>query len=83
MVSVGPAHALAAPAFRSDAGTRDFDFLKLTTDGGPIGWSEYNEGYGSAGSGSTDPIAVVPIVATTVPTPPRRSRTRPSATRSV
>ena len=32
-----------------DAGWRDFSFLKITTDDGLIGWSEYNEGYGSAG----------------------------------
>ncbi len=28
---------------------RDFSFLKVTTDDGLVGWSEYNEGYGSAG----------------------------------
>src|SRR5579864_5315746 len=32
-----------------DAGWRDFSFLKITTDDGIVGWSEYNEGYGSAG----------------------------------
>src|SRR5215207_4101751 len=32
-----------------NAGWRDFSFLKITTDDGLIGWSEYNEGYGSAG----------------------------------
>ena len=32
-----------------NAGWRDFSFLKITTDEGLIGWSEYNEGYGSAG----------------------------------
>ncbi|HYC63829.1 MAG TPA: mandelate racemase/muconate lactonizing enzyme family protein, partial [Reyranellaceae bacterium] len=32
-----------------DAGWRDFSFLKITTDEGIVGWSEYNEGYGSAG----------------------------------
>ena len=32
-----------------DAGWRDFSFLKVTTDDGLVGWSEYNEGYGSAG----------------------------------
>ena len=32
-----------------DAGWRDFSFLKVTTDDGIVGWSEYNEGYGSAG----------------------------------
>ena len=32
-----------------NAGWRDFSFLKITTDEGIVGWSEYNEGYGSAG----------------------------------
>ena len=32
-----------------DAGWRDFSFLKITTDDGVVGWSEYNEGYGSNG----------------------------------
>src|SRR5436853_2693832 len=32
-----------------DAGWRDFSFLKITTDDGLVGWSEYNESYGSAG----------------------------------
>jgi L-alanine-DL-glutamate epimerase-like enolase superfamily enzyme len=27
----------------ADAGTRNFDFLKLTTDTGLVGWSEHNE----------------------------------------
>jgi galactonate dehydratase len=32
-----------------NAGWRDFSFLKITTDDGIVGWSEYNESYGSAG----------------------------------
>ena len=35
--------------FRCDAGWRTFSFLKLVTDSGPIGWSEYNESFGSPG----------------------------------
>ena len=35
--------------FRCDAGWRLFSFLKLVTDTGPIGWSEYNESFGSPG----------------------------------
>src|SRR5512143_3457540 len=36
--------------FRCDAGWRTFSFLKLTTDGGGIvGWSEFNESFGSPG----------------------------------
>ena len=32
-----------------DAGWRDFSFLKITSDTGLIGWSEYMESYGSEG----------------------------------
>jgi L-alanine-DL-glutamate epimerase-like enolase superfamily enzyme len=32
-----------------DAGWRDFSFLKIATDDGLVGWSEYNESYGSSG----------------------------------
>ena len=32
-----------------NAGWRDFSFLKITTDTGIIGWSEFNESFGSAG----------------------------------
>ena len=32
-----------------DAGWRVWSFLKITTDQGVIGWSEYNESYGSKG----------------------------------
>ncbi len=34
---------------RADAGWRLFSFLKITTDEGLVGWSEYNESFGSAG----------------------------------
>src|SRR5215510_4456481 len=34
---------------RCDAGWRTFSFLKVATDEGLIGWSEYNESFGSAG----------------------------------
>ncbi len=32
-----------------DAGWRNYHFVKLTTDGGVLGWSEYDEGFGSPG----------------------------------
>ncbi len=34
---------------RADAGWRLFSFLKVTTDTGIVGWSEYNESFGSHG----------------------------------
>ncbi|MBM3491402.1 MAG: mandelate racemase/muconate lactonizing enzyme family protein [Alphaproteobacteria bacterium] len=32
-----------------DAGWRNYSFLKLTTDAGIVGWSEFDEGFGSPG----------------------------------
>ena len=47
--------------FRCDAGWRTFSFLKLVTDSGPVGWSEYNESFGSPGlAGVID--ALMPFV---------------------
>ncbi|HEY4168795.1 MAG TPA: mandelate racemase/muconate lactonizing enzyme family protein, partial [Reyranella sp.] len=37
--------------FKCDAGWRTFSFLKLVTDNGIVGWSEYNESFGSPGLG--------------------------------
>lgn len=36
----------------ADAGWRSLSFLKISTDEGIVGWSEYNEGYGSRGLSS-------------------------------
>jgi galactonate dehydratase len=38
--------------FHADAGWRNFSFLKLTTDTGIVGWSEFQEGFGSPGVGA-------------------------------
>ena len=38
--------------FKCDAGWRTFSFLKLVTDDGIVGWSEYNESFGSPGLSS-------------------------------
>jgi len=35
-----------------DAGWRNYHFVKLTTDGGITGWSEFDEGFGSPGVGT-------------------------------
>jgi len=41
-----------------DAGWRNFSFLKIMTDEGIVGYSEYNEGYGSKGlTGVIRPLA--------------------------
>ena len=37
---------------RADGGGRNFDFLKLTTDEGLVGWSEFNEYFGGVGVGA-------------------------------
>ena len=34
---------------RCDAGWRTFSFLKVMTDEGLVGWSEFNESFGSGG----------------------------------
>src|SRR5438093_4132441 len=36
-------------SLHADAGQRNFDFLKITTDAGFVGWSEYNESFGGPG----------------------------------
>ena len=36
----------------ADAGQRNFDFLKISTDEGVVGWSEYNESFGGLGVSS-------------------------------
>lgn len=35
-----------------DAGWRNYDFVKLTTEQGIVGWSEFDEGFGSPGVGT-------------------------------
>ena len=41
----------AVDVLQADAGWRLFSFVKITTDAGIVGWSEYNESFGSAGLG--------------------------------
>ena len=42
-----------------DAGWRVFSFLKVVTNDGLVGWSEYNESYGSGGlTGVIERLAV-------------------------
>ncbi len=36
-------------SLHADAGWRTYDYLKLTTDDGLVGWSEYNESFGGPG----------------------------------
>ena len=33
-----------------DAGWRNYHFLKITTEDGIVGWSEFDEGFGSPAS---------------------------------
>lgn len=39
----------AVETLACDAGWRNYYFVKITTDGGVVGWSEYDEGFGSPG----------------------------------
>lgn len=41
----------AVDTLSCNAGWRDFSFLKITTDAGLVGWSEFMESYGSQGLG--------------------------------
>ncbi len=34
----------------SDAGWRNYHFVKITTEDGVVGWSEFDEGFGSPGA---------------------------------
>lgn len=42
----------AIETLQCDAGWRNYYFLKLSTDAGITGWSEYDEGFGSPGVGA-------------------------------
>src|SRR5882672_4924340 len=35
-----------------DAGWRNYHFIKITTEDGVVGWSEFDEGFGSPGLGA-------------------------------
>ena len=35
-----------------DAGWRNYHFVKVTTEGGIVGWSEFDEGFGAPGLGT-------------------------------
>jgi L-alanine-DL-glutamate epimerase-like enolase superfamily enzyme len=39
----------AIESLHADAGWRNLDFLKISTDEGIVGWSEYNESFGGLG----------------------------------
>jgi L-alanine-DL-glutamate epimerase-like enolase superfamily enzyme len=39
----------AIESLHADAGWRTFDYLKIATDEGIVGWSEYNESFGGPG----------------------------------
>src|SRR6186997_83501 len=39
----------AIETLHADGGGRAFDFLKVSTDEGLVGWSEYNESFGGLG----------------------------------
>ena len=48
----------AIETLRADAGWRMFSYLKVMTDSGVVGWSEYNESFGSPGlSGVIETLA--------------------------
>jgi L-alanine-DL-glutamate epimerase-like enolase superfamily enzyme len=45
-------------SLHADGGGRAFDFLKISTDDGLVGWSEYNQSFGGLGvSAAIDHLA--------------------------
>jgi galactonate dehydratase len=52
----------AIESLHADAGWRIYDYLKVTTEGGLVGWAEYNESFGGQGvSAMIDRLAPVLI----------------------
>src|SRR5678816_1018877 len=47
--SLPPMKITQIESLHADAGWRNFDFLKISTDEGITGWSEYNENFGGPG----------------------------------
>ena len=47
-----PVRVSAVDTVHCDAGWRNYHFCKITTDEGIVGWSEYDEGFGSPGVSS-------------------------------
>ena len=45
----------------ADAGKGALDFLKLTTDSGLVGWSEYNETFGGVGVSAAIDLSLIHI----------------------
>ncbi|SAI33207.1 mandelate racemase/muconate lactonizing protein [Bordetella ansorpii] len=67
-----------------DAGWRNYHFVKIETDEGLVGWSEYDEGFGSPGVSAVIEQLAQGLVNAPVPGPQRfyaeaYSRTRPAA----
>src|SRR3546814_11017895 len=67
-----------------DAGWRDYPFLNIQTDEGIVGWSEYDEGFGSPGVSAVIAQLAQGLVGQPVPGPQRfyaeaYCRTRPAA----
>ena len=49
-----------------DAGWRNYHFVKLTTDQGIVGWSEFSEDFGSPGIGAVIRRLTAKVVGQTV-----------------
>ena len=67
-----------------DAGWRNYHFVKITTEDGVVGWSEFDEGFGSPGLGTaierlavtreTRPITTTSAITAIAMIPASRSR---------
>ena len=47
-----PSKVRSVETLACDAGWRNYHFVKITTEDGVIGWSEFDEGFGSPGLGA-------------------------------
>jgi L-alanine-DL-glutamate epimerase-like enolase superfamily enzyme len=61
----------ALETLHADVGRRAFDFVKVTTDDGLVGWSEYNEAFGGSGLTTLIDPETVPWQDELVTRPPR------------
>ena len=52
MTSHANARIASVDTLSCSAGWRNYYFVKITTEGGIVGWSEFDEGFGSPGVGT-------------------------------
>ncbi len=61
-----PVNVTAIETLACDAGWRNYSFVKLTTSDGIVGWSEFNEDFGSPGISAVIKLLAAKVVGQTV-----------------